>query len=191
MLSEVIDKGLFYNSLFYQQETYRKAREILVKNNLKSILDVGCGGLGKLCAFIYPFTQDIIGYDLSEVIEKLKNVPFGKWYARDLNNSSTVGNSVVDIIISADCVEHVLLTDEFFKNIKRHCSKETFIVLSTPDSSTTLRQRQDHKHLWNKEDFIKVIEHNGFQVLECLLIPELDSQEKYLSTLVVCKIKEN
>jgi 2-polyprenyl-3-methyl-5-hydroxy-6-metoxy-1,4-benzoquinol methylase len=100
----------------------------------------------------------------------------------------SIGNDY-DLIISADCIEHVLLTDKFLNNIKACCHSETRVVISTPDSSTTKFQRNDHKHFWTKEDFVKVLEANGFEMLNVMSKEEIASKPSYTSTIVVCKLR--
>ena len=144
-----------------------------------------------MAAIIYPFTKDITGIDQEDVINRLVNVPFGKWISADLNKQNVDLGRKFDLIICADCIEHVLLFQTLLDTIKKHCDTNTKIVLSTPDSDTILRQRYEHKHIWNKKDFEFAIENSGFEIIESKSVVELDSSNpKYNSTIVVCKVND-
>jgi 2-polyprenyl-3-methyl-5-hydroxy-6-metoxy-1,4-benzoquinol methylase len=162
---------------------------MLLATNAKNVLDIGCGGLGKLFAYIYPFTKDITGVDLPEVAEQLQDVPVGKYVGWDLNQAGLSLGRAFDLIISSDCIEHVLKTEVFLSNLRRQCHEGTIIVLSTPDARSAKNQRVDHKHMWTREDFLAVL--SEFEICHTLTVLEPDSKNPYDSTIVVCKVKIN
>lgn len=181
---------LWVRSLLFQHFTYMTARNVLVERNLSSVLDLGCGGTGKLGAYFYPFTRDITGVDLPEVVDCLKDIPYGKWYSWNLNEPDLDLGRKFDLIISADNVEHLSFVSSLFEVIKRHSKPETFIVFSTPDASTVKTSNLSHKHSWTKDEFALILINNGFNIIEGTTVPELDSKVSYRSSIFVCKVKQ-
>ncbi len=186
MLNNKVPRKIWIRSLLFQVSIYLEARNIIVERDLKSFLDLGCGGCGKIFAYIYPYVKDISGVDLN--VDSISKLP-GSWYAHDLNLPGLCLGKTFDLVLSADCIEHILLTDVYFENLRAVCGEETIVVLSTPDASTTVKQRLDHKHFWDKEDFERVVDHNGFEIIEIKSFKEPMIKPSYDTTCVICKIK--
>jgi len=174
-------------SMTFQLATYIKARELLVHYKLASVLDIGSGDGKKLQAFIYPFTKDITVFDLPSGLARLKH-KFNKIISGDLNRGYFDFERKFDLIISADCIEHILLYQNLIETLKRNSTKDTYIVLSSPDCSTVMRQRSDHKHNWTQSEFEQVLNYFGVTILSCDLVDELDAYPVYKSIIAVCKV---
>jgi len=174
---------LWLNSLMYQTATYKVAREYLAKMEKDAcVLDLGCGFLGKLYGYVYPFTKDITGVDVPVVTELLQNVSFGRWVGWDLNDPTLKLGRAFDLIIAADSIEHVLKFWNLLEIIKNHSHEKTIVVLSTPDANTCICQRNDHKHQFTKDDIVSLLE--DFKIIKAQSIVEVDARPRYASALV-------
>lgn len=112
----------------WQLEVYTKAKEYAENNNLKSIIDFGCGSAFKLIKYLNEYNTT--GIDVSPTYEFLKEkYPNGNWLKFgdfDMNSLSA------DIVICSDVIEHVLNPDELLNNIKK-IQNVKYIFISTPD----------------------------------------------------------
>jgi len=175
----------------FQMSIYQKVADEMEANNALSVLDIGCGDGSKINQFAGRLTNDIVGIDIEDVVSKISKSLIGSWVSADLNADVVTLNRTFDVIVSADCIEHILFYNNLLDTIKEHCHKDTIIILSTPESSTTQHQRADHKHMWNKADFLRVLESNGFNILESALVDEMYATPSYKSIVVKCKVKSN
>lgn len=109
-----------------QEEVYKFARIITNHFKINSIADVGCGCAFKLLKYFEEV--DTIGYDVYQNIEWLKKVyPNREW---QVSNTAMMPQSV-DLVISADVIEHVLNPAELINWILKMDPK--YIIISTPD----------------------------------------------------------
>jgi len=163
--------SLVEHSKLYQREVYKFAGELIQKYDLNSYLDIGCGYPSKIEEFIYPHTKDITGLDLPEVIDQTKEVRFGTWKIADLEKGFNLERKF-DLIVSADVIEHLHNPIKLLDSIKSHCTDETYIIISTPDGNTTIKEENGgpangfHVQEWGTEEFVKFLITNGFEVLE-------------------------
>jgi SAM-dependent methyltransferase len=162
------------DSSTWQYEVYECASRIIRKYKLTSILDIGCGCGMKLKKLILPASQDITGIDEASTIAWCKqNHDFGTWYDDNLEDPKLDLGRTFDLIISADVIEHLVNPDKLLDVIKRFSSKDSYIILSTPERDAT-RGKDDmgppqyhlHAREWNFNEFRKYIEHQGFRVIK-------------------------
>jgi len=179
MIKIINDSGLCY-----QLHTYLKAQQLIAEGDVKSVLDIGCGNAGKLYAFIYPMVEDITGVDSEAVLVKTEK-PFGTWIAADLNKPLQL-NRKADLIICADCIEHILFTDIFLGSIRALAAGK--VIFSTPNRLSVVRQSLAHRHMWSEDEFVSVLERYGFEILESYIEIERDAYPEYESTVVICKV---
>ena len=92
------------------------------------------------------------------------------------------------MIVIHNTLEYILLYQNLIETLKRNSTKDTYIVLSTPDCSTVMRQRSDHKHNWTQSEFEQVLNYFGVTILSCDLVDELDAYPVYKSIIAVCKV---
>lgn len=165
----------------YQTGVYRSAEALLRKGALREILDIGCGVPEKLERYVLPYTPDIVGLDLPECIEAFKDrYTFGEWLPLNLDECSdvTLGRPF-DLIIAADVIEHLENPDMLLDLIRRHCHRNSFILLSTPERDTIPLSRKNgpplnqyHIREWNQAEFVSYLNSRGFAVLRSLLFNE-------------------
>lgn len=110
----------------HQINVYLLAQKIAEDNNIKDIVDVGCGSGFKLKKYFDNY--NIIGYDLEPNVIWLKEkYPDGRWIVSDFKSTP----DKADLVICADVIEHVDNPDELLNFIIK--MKPAYIVISTPD----------------------------------------------------------
>ena len=111
----------------FQNEVYQSARILCVKNDYKTVLDIGCGSAYKLIKFFRD--KKFVGLDLEPNLSYIKDkYPLYDFRESDFNNPP---KEQFDLIICSDVVEHVLDPDELIDFINKIDFKH--LVLSTPD----------------------------------------------------------
>lgn len=112
----------------WQREVYQRTAKLMKDERLSSICDVGCGSGYKFVNYLGEY--DTLGLDVPETVGFLKEkYPARKWDVSDLDDTS--GAAKVDVVISADVVEHVLNPDQLLRFIASKARK--WVILSTPD----------------------------------------------------------
>jgi 2-polyprenyl-3-methyl-5-hydroxy-6-metoxy-1,4-benzoquinol methylase len=159
-------------SKYFQYDVYKYAQKIVKKNNIKNVLDLGCGTGIKLMELIYPVCQDITGIDQRETIlfcKKRYNV--GDFIIDDLENPiKKLG--IFDLIICADVIEHLLNPDKLLEYIKRVSHNNTFIIISTPErdilrgKNCMASNKLEHVREWNKEELLLYLVNRGFTIID-------------------------
>jgi hypothetical protein len=164
----------------WQDEVYKKAKEIFVREDLKSVWDVGCGSGFKLMKYFCDFKT--IGTDLEKTVDFLnEEYPKREW--------TTGVPTSADMVICADVLEHLIDPDKMMQLIGS--TKPSWIVLSTPE-----RDRRNveprlgppshwpHCREWNRAEF-KAYAEDWFRIVEG---PTIFGPES-LQQMVVCRLK--
>lgn len=135
--------------------------KFIKKNNIKSLLEYGCGDGNQL---LMISCDEIYGVDVSDVaIEKCKELmPNGKFSVISENDELFLKKT--DLLLSLDVLYH-LLEDEVFerylKNIVEHSSEYVIIYSSDFDDNENFskhvrhRKFSDHPILMEKYDLVK------------------------------------
>jgi len=162
----------------YQYEVYLYTKELFIKNNFKSIMDLGCGPATKAKDLLVPVCDDLTFVDQPNT-ENIINqtVPTGKFYGVDLETINLEINKKFDIIICADVIEHIYKPEATLEFIKKHLSNNGYLIISTPERDV-LRGKEclisphpAHIREWNESEFKKMLTHFGFKVEQQLLMP--------------------
>jgi SAM-dependent methyltransferase len=115
------------NSDAWQDEVYRFAKEIADAHNLETVADIGCGSGYKLMKYFRD--RKTIGMDVSETYEALRRrYPGRQWALSDFSGDVPPH---VDLVISADVIEHLLHPEQLIEYILR--INPQYIIFSTPD----------------------------------------------------------
>ena len=137
------------NSEKFQREVYLHAKDIMNKNNYKSIIDVGTGSGFKLMKYFNEY--ETIGTDVTNTVNWLKKqYPNKKW----TDKFDPIQG--YDILISADVIEHIVDPDPYLDFI-RNCNTKV-VIISTVDRNMGLNENGPPTNLhhcreWNMEEF--------------------------------------
>jgi SAM-dependent methyltransferase len=126
----------------WQKEVYEAARNIMKKNDLRTIYDIGCGSAYKLVHILGEY--DTTGIDVPATIDVVKaHYPDRKWITASFDDTSL---PKADLVICSDVIEHVDDPDALMRFIL-NCAKD-WIVISTPDRDLVYRPRLINKYYW-------------------------------------------
>lgn len=164
----------------FQFPVYEFVSNFIKNNNLRSLVDIGCGVGVKLeyIKSINPSLQ-IYGIDQKQAIELCKEkYDFGVWVADDFEKSvqSKIADSP-DVILCADVIEHLQDPDLLLQYILNLSDVGTTIIISTPErdsmrgKSALSSPNLYHVREWNFEEFKKYIQFNGFKILDHFCLP--------------------
>lgn len=164
------------SSYLYQFPVYSYLLDIVKTNNIKTIMDIGCGVASKL-AYVHKKlpTLDFIGIDQLNAIDYCNNTyDFGTWITDNFERPSGVLKTVntPDLIVCSDVIEHLKEPNILLQYIKDVSSPETLIVLSTPDRDRLRGTECNHcpnKHHireWNSTELSEYINSQGFKIID-------------------------
>jgi Methyltransferase domain len=110
----------------WQLEVYLHALGLLIKHDLRSIIDVGCGSGFKLVTYFRQF--DTLGIELPANVERLRTLyPDSRWQESDFRSGAEFS---ADCAICADVIEHVVNPDEVMQFLS--ALRVKYLILSTP-----------------------------------------------------------
>lgn len=110
-----------------QEEVYRYAHELALREDVKTVCDFGCGNGYKLLKFFRGMRT--IGVDVPETVCELrKKYRERTWVVSD--DSWSAGEHI-GIVIAADVIEHLEEPDRLMQQMARIAP--SWVVLSTPD----------------------------------------------------------
>ncbi|HDS84039.1 MAG TPA: methyltransferase domain-containing protein [Phycisphaerales bacterium] len=182
-------KDMCSRSSGYQRKVYEIARYIAVKQNLRTVVDFGCGGAQKLLEFFPEF--QIIGVDLEPTVSQLRDrYPQYHWLTPD--QTSEINSA--DLVICADVIEHVIDPDEVIEAIGQ--MNPRFAVFSTPDREYLVKhchhkqtgppQSIYHVREWTFEEFYNYMSFH-FKILKHINVPNVDQE----CQLMICTLKND
>ena len=112
-----------------QREVYEMARSWAEKNDIKQILDLGCGSGYKLVNY-FDDEFETVGIEIQETLECLRKTYPERTWLDGLNTDFSELNA--KLVICSDVIEHVVDPDEFLDNILKIKDLE-YLIVSTPD----------------------------------------------------------
>ena len=143
----------------WQLEVYLYALGVLLKHNLKSVVDIGCGSGYKLVTYLRNFNT--IGYEVEKNIDLLKK----RYPDKDWRISTFSDPIDTDVIICADVIEHLVEPDILLAYLIDQ--KFKFLILSTPDRNLVYPpqsiyrkgppKNKAHVREWNSEEFLQYV----------------------------------
>ncbi|MDC3197500.1 class I SAM-dependent methyltransferase [Luminiphilus sp.] len=158
----------------YQFPVYQFLSRYVRKNNIRSIIDVGCG-VGRKLTYVHAQnpTVEIIGIDQEDPIRYCEaNYEFGEWYVDDFEQSTLSSDIRAELVICSDVIEHLINPTLLLNYIKGLLKKDGVVILSTPERDS-LRGRncmhspnRHHVREWNVSEFELYLESSGFEVLD-------------------------
>jgi 2-polyprenyl-3-methyl-5-hydroxy-6-metoxy-1,4-benzoquinol methylase len=131
------DSAFFGLAVKYYAYNQNVLLSYLEKENGSMILDVGCndGNLTVKAAEVIE-TKNLYGIDLNQdALEKASYNGIEAIY-HDVNRRFPFEDSYFDVVISNQVLEHIVDTDNFFREIHRILKKGGYAVISTPNISS-------------------------------------------------------
>ena len=123
----------------WQLEVYECARDVMRRESLATVNDVGCGSGYKLVHLLSEF--ETTGIDLPDTIgEVARRYPDRNWIAGSFEE---IDVPPADLVICSDVIEHVADPDALMRFIVR--SSNSRVVLSTPDRDLVYGWRNRHR----------------------------------------------
>ena len=171
------DRKRIDESAFYQWHVYRYAQELIRRNRIERVLDIGCGAATKLVGMLSPFAE-VCGIDQPSAIDYCRAAyKVGTFYADNLEAPNASIGLSFELIICSDVIEHVVDPDTLLAYIKKFCNQQTYILFSTPDreklrgKNCLISPKKEHIREWTADEFSAYLESSGFSVLDCRHLP--------------------
>jgi len=151
----------------WQTAVYAYTRALVDEIGAISVADVGCGSGFKLVSFFGDMLT--VGYDLEPTLSYLRKAyPGHAWLESNLDES--FHPMPVDVVISADVIEHIPDTDKYLAMLKRFCAR--YYVVSTPDRARPGHLSEEgppknnaHVREWHHDELAAYFAYHGFNVL--------------------------
>ncbi len=166
--------GRHYAAFYYQYYVYKYVRDLMMKKKLNSVVDIGCGVATKLMEIVSPLAKEVCGIDQKDAVlycrRKYKNSN-AKFLEDNFEKPNLKNYPKFDIVICCDVIEHLEDPDILLNYIKKFASKDTIIIISTPERDVmrgvdnNMSPQEDHVREWNSKEFKKYVSSSGFKVL--------------------------
>lgn len=155
----------------FQWHVYRWARDLIVRERLWSVLDLGCGVGTKLRDHIEPVCDDITCVDQPSAIEAARSLGTrGTMIPMDLERPAARLGRTFDVILCADVLEHLVDPDPALALIRSACHERTRVLLSTPDRrrlrgrACMQSDKPEHVREWSAAEFVRYARSRGLRV---------------------------
>lgn len=158
-------------SKYYQYAVYQYARQLILQQDIKSVIDVGCGVGTKLFELIAPLCTNLTGVDHPEAIRHCENHRLGRFFVDNLETPNFSLYTTYGLVICADVIEHLLDPDPLIELIKCISTKDTWIVISTPErdklrGTDCMRSpKREHVREWNTQEFRAYLESHNLNIV--------------------------
>lgn len=164
-------------SRYHQHAVYDEAAELVRRQGLRTVLDVGCGMPTKLMELLAPVAE-CTGVDQETVMAKARQRwPQGTFVGVDLEQPNQPPEGTFDLVICADVIEHLLDPDILLRYIREHCHAGTVVVISTPERDLmrgpdNLESPQvEHVREWNANELAAYLAASGFTMQRHMIMP--------------------
>lgn len=145
----------------WQLEVYLHALGLMIKHDLHTIADIGCGSGYKLVTYFKNY--DSVGYELPINVKWLKDrYPNNKWEISDFSERLALQ---YDVVICSDVIEHLVEPNNLLEYLNNISFK--YLILSTPERDLVYKPGEQgnygpprnptHQREWNKSEFFSYI----------------------------------
>lgn len=164
-------------SALYQWHVYAFAANLVQERSIGAVLDVGCGTAAKLVEHLAPVTE-IYGIDQPSAASFCRDrYKCPRFFADDFEAPQLDLKQDFRLIICSDVIEHVTNPDVLLNYIRRFCSPDSLVLLSTPDRDrlrgrNSLRSpKAEHVREWNYAEFGDYVRSRGFEIVRHWHLP--------------------
>lgn len=186
-----------YGSLRMQIKLFIRSKALLsfIKKRKKSgkLLDVGCA-YGYFANVAQKEGFDSFGLDISKhaVGEAQKRFPSMKVVQGDIEKKIEFKNNFFDVVTAFDVLEHCKDLRHALNEIKRVLKRNGILFATLPSTEVLSPEKdRDKTHLWHlsSKDWSRVIEKEGFSLLEDRFYPEILKTIKpiWTTNLIIAK----
>ena len=166
------DDRISRTHIYPQYHVYKFCQKLVKNNEIRLVLDIGCGKGEKLIKLIKPYCGEVYGIDEERVINYCKLIyETNNFYAADIQKDEIELDKKFDLIISSDVIEHLIDPDKLISLIKKYSHEDTLIVISTPErdflrgKDSLKPPNKSHIREWNKKEFTKYLQSRGLKVI--------------------------
>lgn len=138
-----------------------------IPNNIKTVLDIGCGNGEFMSDLSYGENWEIVGVDINRA--SIKKAKSKKVYKRlivgdvvKVLTKMVRGREVYDVVISSQLIEHLTRSEgiELLKLMEKLARRIVMVgtprgFMKQPIKYEENKKHQEHKSGWNINDFIK------------------------------------
>jgi len=179
--SEKENDEIFWNennirtSLTAQYYVYQLVHQVACKNNIKTILDIGCG-IGSQINHFFGVGYNVFGIDQPHAVAYCKQNNKSSIYISDDFEKPTYEMKkhikTAPLIVCADVIEHLNNPDLLLNYLKEFANKDTFIIISTPErdskwgKSAIKSKCPYHIREWNLKEFQQYLTYSGFDIIQ-------------------------
>lgn len=195
-LSDILEKILRNNALFYESDPCLTDRWKWLKKHLKSgplkTLDAGCGN-GAFSMYASNIGNTVTGISYNDennqraaAYAKMFNIKNINFITADLGNLSSSDIKDFDQVICFEVIEHIIEDSKLINNLNQILKKDGMLYLTTPYKNykplpgDKLSETEDGGHVrwgYTFEEMRKLLERNGFEVIHEEYISGYFSQE--------------
>ena len=171
------NKNRKLSSQIFQFPVYEFLDSYIKKNQITSLIDVGCG-IGNKLAYIYNSNPNlkIIGIDQKDPIDFCREkYNFGDWIIDDFESKMPNLNLKAQIVVCCDVIEHIVNPDLLLDYLKQRIEKNGRIIISTPERDR-LRGKKNlnspnkfHVREWNYYELEEYLKYKGFKIVNHFL----------------------
>ena len=171
----------------WQLEVYLHALGLMVKNDFKNIVDIGCGSGFKLMTYLSEY--DTTGFELPENVSILnQKYPNHNWQSSNFVNKKIFST---DVIICSDVIEHLVNPNDLLTFLQNQEFK--YLILSTPERELVYKSNDPaifgpprnlaHQREWNYQEF------NNYVSRYFEIIDQRVTNLEQATQMIICKKK--
>lgn len=132
--NERVIPGISSNYMLQEELSKYKFATKFIKKNMK-VIDLGCG-TGYGTAYLHKKGCEIIGIDINKEAVKFAAKKYGGYanFSRASVDKTGYKDKEFDFAVSFEVIEHLKNPKKFLKEVKRILKKNSYFVLSTPNT---------------------------------------------------------
>lgn len=117
---------------------YNKINNLIIKNNIKSIVEIGCGEAYLAEKIMKTYKDELILVDIKDQRKVLKE---NKFLSADCSiDKLNIKSESIDLIIATQVIEHMENPTFFYKETCRILKSGGFLILSYPNFSNIFQR---------------------------------------------------